>query len=249
MAPDKDVLRAQIRLVDALLRSMDAAGRGEGGPSDLWTYSAYRDFARKYNQVVLEIAKTTELPAVLDTYDVDQIAGNASTLPFQRKEIFDSVYTNASLLKALLEGKLGVVDDAIDALRDFLKARLRSALFSPPSGERDVQDAIETLLIGRGLQKGEDYDREVGRVKVSAKEVIPDFVFPKLQLALEVKLIVAGARVRVVIDEINADIRSYSKQYRSLLFIVHDLGFIRDEVEFRQDLEGPPNVSVVVVKQ
>jgi hypothetical protein len=44
------------------------------------------------------------------------------------------------------------------------------------------------LLIGRGFTKGIDYDRETGRVKVSIKEVVPDFVFPKLGLALEVKL-------------------------------------------------------------
>jgi len=67
-----------------------------------------------------------------------------------------------------------VVDDEIAALRDFLQVRLRSAVLRPPQEERDVQDAIEQVLIGRGLIKGQDYDRETGRVKVSTKEVIPD---------------------------------------------------------------------------
>ena len=57
-----------------------------------------------------------------------------------------------------------------------------------------------------------------------------------------------AGRVREVIDEINADIQAYSKRYRSLLFIVYDMGHIRDEVEFKQDLEDPGNVSVIVVK-
>jgi hypothetical protein len=55
--------------------------------------------------------------------------------------------------------------------------------------------------------------------------------------------------VREVIDEINADVAAYSKRYRSLLFIVYDLGHIRDEIEFKHDLEDPMKVSVVIVKQ
>jgi hypothetical protein len=56
-------------------------------------------------------------------------------------------------------------------------------------------------------------------------------------------------RIREVVDEINADVAAYSKRYRSLLFIVYDLGYIRDEIEFRHDLEVAGNVAVVVVKQ
>ena len=67
------------------------------------------------------------------------------------------------------------------------------------------------------LQKGQDYDREVGRVKVSTKEVVPDFILLKLSLALEVKLIKTSTRVREVVDEINADIAAYSKVYRTIL--------------------------------
>ena len=52
-----------------------------------------------------------------------------------------------------------------------------------------------------------------------------------------------------MIDEINADIAAYSKGYASLLFIVYDLGFVRDEVEFRHDLEAQGNTAVLVVKQ
>ena len=51
-----------------------------------------------------------------------------------------------------------------------------------PESERDVQDVVEQLLIGRGYEKGIDYDREVGRVKVSSKEVIPDFIMALLIL-------------------------------------------------------------------
>ena len=154
-------------------------------------------------------------------YDLDQMPGCGDTVAPQQKNFFESVHANVSVLKALLEGKLGMIDDEITALRDFLQARLRSAVLRPPDKERDVQDAIEQVLIGRGLIKGQDYDQETGRVKVSTKEVIPDFILLKLDLALEVKLIYEAGRTKSVVDEINADIMSYSKAYRKLLFIVY----------------------------
>lgn len=103
-------------------------------------------------------------------------------------------------------------------------------------------------MIGRGLLKGQDYDREVGRVKMSVKELVPAFILLRLSLALEVKLVNSQARVKDVVDEINADIAAYSKQYRNLFFLVYDTGHVRDESEFRHDLEQTRNVSVLIVK-
>jgi hypothetical protein len=244
---DKNQIRQFIKWTDALMRAMDQAVRVDD-PHGLWKHAGFKQFARKYNDLVSLISKGVPLPPLLDIYKLDAIRGNADTLPFQRKEIFDGVYANLSLLKGILENELGVVDDETSALRDFFQARLRSAMLHDPQKEVDVQDAVETLLIGRGLQKGVDYDREVGRVKVSLKEVIPDFVVPKLSLAIEIKLIKTQNRVREVIDETNADVAAYSKNYRSLMFIMYDLGHIRDEIEFKQDLEDPGNVAVLVVK-
>ena len=245
---DKSQIRAYLKWTDALMRAMDAAIRVDD-PHGLWKHAGFKEFARKYNELLTLISKDVPLPPLLDRYNLDAIRGNADTVPFQRKEVFDGVYANLSLLKSILEDNLGVIEDETEALRDFFQARLRSAVLHEPQKELDVQDAVEALLIGRGLQKGVDYDREVGRVKVSAKEVVPDFIMPRLSLAIEVKLIKTPSRVRLVVDEINADIRAYSKGYRSLLFIVYDLGHIRDEIEFKQDLEDPGNVSIVVVKQ
>lgn len=48
--------------------------------------------------------------------------------------------------------------------------------------KREVQNAIEALLLGRGLAKGLDYDRESGKFEFSGKEYIPDFIIPKMSL-------------------------------------------------------------------
>jgi len=98
------------------------------------------------------------------------------------------------------------------------------------------------------MAKGKDYDRETGRVKTSGKESIPDFIFPNLNLCLEVKLSNSREKLRSIVDEINADIRAYTTRYDRQLYIVYDLGTIRDEAEFRRDLEDARGVSVVIVK-
>ena len=245
--PSKDELREFLQWTVALQRAMESSIRLDN-PENVWKYSGFRDFARKYQQLLETIAKQVPLPPVLDSYNMEKMPGFGDTVHPQQKQLFDGVYANVSILRAVLEGKIGVVEDATAALTDFFQARLRSAIFRAPDLEREVQDAVEQLLIGRGMQKGQDYDREVGRVKVSAKEVVPDFIVPPLSLAIEVKLVKTHARVREVVDEINADIASYSKGYRQLLFLVYDLGHIRDEVEFRHDLEKAGNVDVLVIK-
>ena len=101
--------------------------------------------------------------------------------------------------------------------------------------------------MGRGLNKGIDYDRETGKFEFSGKEYIPDFIIPKLKLCIEVKLL-RESRKSKVIEEISADITAYSKQYQRQLFIVYDLGYIQNEEEFKRDIENAGDIKVIVVK-
>ena len=50
-----------------------------------------------------------------------------------------------------------------------------------------------------------DYDRETGKFEFSGKEYIPDFIVPKLNLCIEVKLLKEGRKSKMI-EEINADI-------------------------------------------
>lgn len=245
--PDKAKAVQYLRWAKALLLSMDASVRAadQGG---LWRHASYKQFARKYNELVTSASQEFSLPPFVDFLDLEKIPSAGDTVVFQQKEIFDVVYANLSLFRAFLEDQAGVIEDETQALRDFFQSRLRSAVHSEPSKETEVQDVVEVLLIGRGMQKGSEFDREVGRVKHSAKESVPDFIIPNLSMAIEVKLIKTASRVSIVVDEINADIAAYSKKYRSLLFIVYDTGHIRDEVEFKQDLDNGDNVFIIIVK-
>lgn len=44
------------------------------------------------------------------------------------------------------------------------------------------------------------------------------------------------------------DITAYSKNYENILFVVYDIGIIRDEIEFHRDIASNDGVYVVIVK-
>lgn len=62
---------------------------------------------------------------------------------------------------------------------------LRTVIFDKPQKEIEVQNAIEALLLGRGLNKGIDYDRESGKSEFSGKEYIQILLFLNYHYALK----------------------------------------------------------------
>ena len=227
----------------------DAMAAAVSGRSDTWRFVSYRQFMRKYNELA-ELASSIEpIDAPLDLWDLTRVPDIGDTLAMQQGAYFENVRANLAILIAYLTNRVRPKQRQVSEITDFLQANLRRATLRQPERERDVQDTVEQLLIGRGLEKGLDYDREVGRVKVSSKEVIPDFILPLLKTAIEVKLVKEPSATGRVVDEINADIRAYGLQYDSVVFVVYDsAGVIRDEAEFRRDLEDADGVRVLVVK-
>lgn len=247
MKDDNDKLKEYLAFTNALLDSMEQSVKAVS-ESNVWKHTSYETYMRKYNALVQEVSKSTSGTNLLDLYNLEKVPTMGNTIAIQQKGYFDSVHANLSILKAFLENKIGVKEDKVLQIKDFLQANLRRAVFNTPEKEVQVQEVIEQLLIGKGMEKGVDYDREVGRVKISIKEVVPDFIFQKLGLALEVKLSKSSTKSKAIIDEINADIMSYSKEYKSIIFLVYDLGSIRDEIEFKNDLEVNNGISVIVIK-
>lgn len=133
-------------------------------------------------------------------------------------------------------------------LQNFIKEKLRATFFDKPSKEKEVQDNIERLFLGRGLKNGIDYGRETGAVKYSDKEFVPDFTVPKLNLCIEVKLL-KDYKSKAVIDQINADIVAYGTKYDHIFFVIYDLGGIREEAVFKSDIEkARDGTKVIIVK-
>ena len=245
----KKELKQLLSNTNALLAAMrNSTSTVSGEAANIGRYSSFGIYLRKYNDLVKQAAPLLPNITMLDLFKTDEIKGSGSYTWIRQKEYFDAAYSNGALLKSLLEGEIGYAEDETHNLRDFIQANLRRAVFATPEKEVEIQNGIEALVVGRGMAKGKDYDRETGRVKTSGKESIPDFIFPNLNLCLEVKLSNSREKLRSIVDEINADIRAYTTRYDRQLYIVYDLGAIRDEAEFRRDLEDARGVSVVIVK-
>jgi hypothetical protein len=130
-------------------------------------------------------------------------------------------------------------------LVDLAEHKLRKTLRQVPDREKEVQDKFEDLLVGRG---DIDYLREQERISYSSKAYQPDFTFPTIHAALEVKLCDKPGRDKQIISEINDDIQAYKTKYPNLLFVVYDTRVIRDVDKFRDDIEAADGVFVIVVK-
>jgi len=122
--------------------------------------------------------------------------------------------------------------------------KLRKVIRDKPEKEKQVQDAFENLLIGADIS----YGREVDSIEYSSKTYTPDFSLPKINLAVEVKLCSRSEREKELPEEINDDILAYQTEYQNLLFIVYDLGYIRDVDKFCSSFEEHGNVTIRVIK-
>lgn len=231
-------------LKESMIRTLNDSSTNETG-----RYSAFKEYAREYTYLVDEIDKCIDLSTTrIMTFNINSMKGWADTLWPQQKEIIESLVVYTSTLIAILEGEIEFVDDEYANLENFIKTKLRSLIFVKPEKELEIQNAIESLFIGKGWNKGIDYDRETGKFEFSGKEYIPDFIIPKLSLCLETKLVKEGRKSKII-EEINADINAYSKMYNRQMYVVYDLGCIRDETEFRRDLEeSKADIKVIILK-
>jgi hypothetical protein len=244
---DREELKRLLRNTIALEDAMRIIYRGTDH-SALFSFSTYHTYMRKSNDIALKVCKQIGNNVFFDIYDLPKVPGMGDTVHAQQKMYFDSVLGNLALIRSTIENVLEVKKQEIFDLKNFFGTNLRKAVLKDPENEIYIQDTVEQLLIGRGMSKGIDYDREVGRVKVSLKEYKPDFIFPKLNLAFEIKLSKTKAKAKEIIDEINVDIQAYGKLYSQLLFLIYDTGTIRDEDEFKNDLDNADNIQLLIVK-
>ncbi len=241
----KRLLYSQAKAIkeNALRVLNDTASPDEG------RYISFWDLANLYNNLAHASEEILELPKnSFPEIEISQTGNIYGTMWRMQKRIIENVLLKTEMIITYLEDATDYVEDEFEKLSIIIKNSLRSMSFSAPEKEIEVQDNLERLLIGRGLAKGIEYDRESGKFEFSGKEYIPDFILPKLNLCIEVKLLKEGKKSRII-DEINADITAYSTKYERLMFVVYDLGVIRDENEFRRDIENSGvDIKVLVIK-
>jgi len=129
-----------------------------------------------------------------------------------------------------------------------IDSKLRKTIRNKPVKEKEVQDALENLFIAADLEK--EFTREKETIVYSSKSYIPDFAFNRISTIVEVKLCTSTTKEKEIISEINDDILAYKTKYANLIFVVYDLGIIREQDRFRNSLEeSHENVIVKIIKQ
>ncbi|AIM61701.1 hypothetical protein IX49_14630 [Cellulophaga lytica] len=121
--------------------------------------------------------------------------------------------------------------------------KLRKLIRSTPEKEREVQDKYEDLLIANDIS----YSREFPHIEYSSKQYIPDFSIKKLDLAIEIKL--CKKDEKSFIAQINDDILAYKTVFKNIIFVIYDLGQIRDVDIFKNSLEKHSDVIVQIIKE
>lgn len=129
-------------------------------------------------------------------------------------------------------------------LIDLAQNKLRKTMRAIPQDEKEVQDNFEDVLTSVDFK----YLRDRETISYSSKSYKPDFTFPGIDTALEIKLCNRVGREKEIIDEINADILAYKTKYPNIIFLVYDLGYIRDIDRFKADIESQDRVIVLVIK-
>jgi hypothetical protein len=129
-------------------------------------------------------------------------------------------------------------------LLNMVENKFRIFFQDEPRKEKDVQDNFERLLIGSDFP----YSREKDRVIYSSKTYIPDFILTEISMAVEIKICNRDGREKEIISEMNDDILAYDTKYKNTLFVVYDVGQIRDVEQFKSSFKAYDNIMIVVIK-
>lgn len=209
-------------------------------------YAGYPFYIDEYNRLLAFTAQADpEVMTYFQVIDLGKQRNPADVIGPMWKSYAELAAVRLNSLASYLQSKLGTKRQEHEQIIDLIQANLRASIYHDPQHEREVQDVLETIFRARAL----DFRREQDTVAYSTKRYIPDFTFNRIGLAVEVKLCKARDREKTMIEEINSDIIGYAGRYDRCLFVIYDLGFIRDTAQFSGDIEANPNVHVLIVKK
>lgn len=207
-------------------------------------YASYPVFMNRYHELYSELRtliKITSLPIPKPHGWIDP----ANVVrPFWSTYLRDAIVAIGQMV-AYLESQLGYHEQITSQLVKDIEDKLRIIVREIPQKEKEIQDVVENLL----KMKEYEFEREKVSIPYSTKYYVPDFTFESPNVAMDIKLCDSPEDEKRIVDEINADIPAYKSKYNNLVFIVYDLGFIRDSLTFAKGTEkNNPFVYVVVIK-
>lgn len=150
---------------------------------------------------------------------------------------------DASEISEVYEDDNSIVEASeLVAIINLAEKKLRKLIRETPSREKEIQDKYEDLLLANDI----DYAKEFPHIIYSSKQYIPDFSFERFSLAVEIKL--CKNDEKSLIAQLNDDIIAYKTKFKSVLFIIYDLGNIRDIDTFKQSFEQFDDIIVQIIK-
>jgi hypothetical protein len=222
---------------------------GHGGGSEPVSYrllDGYPFHINQYNRL-LKIAAELD-PAVtkyVEPIDMSKVPDPRGLTPGIWGIYAEQAAVALNSLASYLQSKLGKTQQEHEQIIDLIRLNLRQAIYQDPKHEREVQNALDIIFNARNL----DFRREKDTVPYSTTHYIPDFTFNRIGLAVEVKLCKDKDREKDMIREINDDIIGYAGRYDRCVFVLYDLGFIRDVAGFSGDIEKNSGAHVLIVKK
>lgn len=148
-------------------------------------------------------------------------------------------------LAEVYDGKnTGPEVSSIVKLINVVERKFRKVVHNRPKVETEVQNCFEALLIGADIP----YSREKVSFEYSSRSYRPDFTSEQLDLAIEIKLCTTQSREKEIVCEVNDDILAYKTRFGNVLFVIYDLGAIRDIERFAKQFESHESVIVRVIK-
>lgn len=228
------------KTIDGIINSKDTL--------ETYRYSSFKSFLECYNDIVEEIVKNEVINGDFYIYNIENVGSAFDTLWPMQKQYAEDVLLKTRLLINTIDSDIDFVEDELKNIENFITSKLRATFSKEPLCEKEVQQNLEILFLGKNFKKGSDYEKESGKFNFSGREYIPDFVLKKLNLAIEIKLIKGTKTVSKIIEEINADIVAYKKAYENIMFVIYDFGKIQNEEQFRSDLENIDDIRIIIVK-
>ncbi|MGB8310639.1 MAG: hypothetical protein WCE81_02100 [Halobacteriota archaeon] len=216
------------------------------GVSYLHAYSGFPAYAAQYNRFRLTLLSlyAEEAEGLFPPFP-DSLAQIGNWAPVQFRGNLEAVSVMLDQMVVYLKAKLNIVDQEIEEIIDFIEANLRATIRKDPENEIELQDKLEDLFRARGY----DFQRDTIVIPYSVKDYRPDFTFEGLDLAVEAKFCNKKGREKQIVEEINSDIPAYQTKYKNAIFVIYDLGFIRDEQAFRSGIESNPDIYVKIIKR
>jgi hypothetical protein len=210
-----------------------------GGKSSYYvTFKAY-NWSVKGSRIYPGWDINSEIKAANEEAFQDDLIQAKGLLMAAKDELLSSSITD------VYHGKNTVPESStIIKILSLIDNKLRKLVREKPLKETIIQDIFENLLIATDIP----YERESPSISYSSKKYIPDFSFLQLDLIVEVKLCTEITKEKFLIAQINDDILAYQTKFGNIIFIIYDLGQIRDTSRFSKSFENNDKIIIKIIK-